>query len=101
MQIEVTSNAVRHRALKLLMNAGRNPRLGKPSKLDFILLALDGKKVGFEKVIKMIDEMVVVLKKEQDDDDHKKEFCTVELDLADDKKKELERGISDSEKAMA
>merc|ERR1719486_1275427 len=101
MQIQVTSDAMRQRAMKLLKSVQRNPRLGHISKLDYVLLALDGKKVGFEKVIKLIDEMVVVLKKEQVDDDHKKEFCTVELDLADDKKKELERGISDSEKAMA
>merc|ERR1719313_1325618 len=69
--------------------------------LDFIALALRGKKVGFEKVIKLMDEMVVTLKKEQVDDDAKKEYCTTELDLADDKKKEVERAISDSEKAIA
>merc|ERR1719301_507378 len=87
--------------MKLLRGAGRNPRLGKSSRLDFILLALDGKKVGFEKVIKLIDEMVVTLKKEQQDDDHKKEYCAVQLDMADDSKKELERAVADSEKAMA
>merc|ERR1719265_2273494 len=69
--------------------------------LDFIALALRGKKVGFEKVIKLMDEMVVTLKKEQVDDDNKKEYCIMELDLADDKKKEVERAISDSEKAIA
>jgi len=100
-QIEVTTNAMRRHAMKLLKGAGRNSHLGKPSKLDFILLALDGKKVGFEKVIKLIDNMVVTLKKEQQDDDHKKEYCTVQLDIADDSKKELERAISDSEKAIA
>merc|ERR1719265_560712 len=45
--------------------------------------------------------MVVMLKKEQVDDDNKKEYCEHELDLADDKKKALERSISDSEKAIA
>merc|ERR1719389_1522373 len=69
--------------------------------LDFIALALRGKKVGFEKVIKLMDEMVVTLKKEQVDDDNKKEYCIMELDLADDKKKVVERAISDSEKAIA
>merc|ERR1719271_1280141 len=38
-QIEVTTNAMRHRAVKLLKEVGRNPRLNKPSQLDFILLA--------------------------------------------------------------
>merc|ERR1719375_54373 len=69
--------------------------------LEFITLALRGKKVGFEKVIKLMDDMVLMLKKEQQDDDHKKEYCAVQFDLADDSKKELERAISDSEKAIA
>merc|ERR1719443_2114144 len=76
-------------------------RSAKSLKLDFLAMALHGKKVGFEKVIKLMDEFVVMLKKEQVDDDNKKEYCTVELDLADDKKKELERSVSDSEKAIA
>merc|ERR1719217_182634 len=49
----------------------------------------------------MIDELVVTLKKEQVDDDNKKEYCTIELDIADDKKKGLERAIADNEKAIA
>merc|ERR1719243_282716 len=76
-------------------------RSAKGLALDFIALALRGKKVGFEKVIKLMDEMVVTLKKEQVDDDNKKEYCTIELDLADDKKKGLERAIADNEKAIA
>merc|ERR1719236_378872 len=77
-------------------------RKGKKASLDldFIMLALRGKTAGFEKVIKLMDEMVVMLKKEQVDDDNKKEFCLNELDLADDKKKVVERAISDSEKAI-
>merc|ERR1719265_2717320 len=62
---------------------------------------LQGKTAGFEKVIALIDELVVTLKKEQVDDDNKKEYCTIELDLADDKKKGLERDIADNEKAIA
>merc|ERR1719236_173395 len=72
-----------------------NPRM------DFIELALRGKKAGFEKVIKLIDDMVVTLNTEQADDDHKKEYCEVQFDLADDKKKELELAISDTEKVIA
>merc|ERR1719313_2503560 len=78
-------------------NRGHKKSLG----LDFIALALEGRKVGFEKVIKLIDELVVTLKKDQVDDDNKKEYCEKELDLADDKKKGLERAISDNEKAIA
>merc|ERR1719301_165656 len=48
----------------------------------------------------MIDEMVVTLKTEQQDDDDKKEYCSMQFDLADDKKKSLERSVSNLEKAI-
>merc|ERR1719210_2518983 len=48
----------------------------------------------------MIDEMVKTLEAEQQDDDNKKEYCAKQFDLADDKKKELERIVSDSEAAI-
>merc|ERR1719232_1057758 len=70
------------------------------ARLELLALALEGKKVGFEKVIKMIDDMVVTLKVEQADDDSKKEYCAEELDLADDKKKGLEHDIADLETAI-
>merc|ERR1719161_1030125 len=69
--------------------------------MGLIAMALRGKKIGFEKVIQMIDEMVVLLKKEQLEDDEKKEYCGVQLDTAEDEAKELERAISDLEKAIA
>jgi len=100
-QLQVSRKGARKHAMKLLRDVGHNSKLRDSTKMDFILLALDGKKVGFEKVIKLIDEMVVTLKKEQQDDDHKKEYCKVQLDIADDSKKELEHAVSDSEKAIA
>jgi len=45
--------------------------------------------------------MAATLQKEQDDDDHKKEYCAAQFDQADDKKKGLERSISDLETAIA
>jgi len=101
LQVEVSQSQLRAKALEMIHGAGKNRLLKKSLSLDFIALALQGRKVGFEKVIKLMDEMVVTLKKEQVDDDNKKEYCTIELDLADDKKKEVERAISDSEKAIA
>merc|ERR1719156_483020 len=68
--------------------------------LDFIALAIRGKKIGFEKVIGMIDDMVATLKTEQVDDDSKKEYCAKQFDLSDDKKKSLERSIKDLETAI-
>merc|ERR1719359_2771818 len=98
MQVEVTQKEVRARALAIIQGVERIHH--RPS-LDFISLMLRGKKVGFEKVIKMIDEMVVTLKKEQVDDDNKKEYCAVQLDATDDKKKEQERNIAGLETAIA
>merc|ERR1719284_1939173 len=48
----------------------------------------------------MIDEMVKTLAAEQQDDDNKKEYCEASFDAADDKKKSLERDISNLDKAI-
>merc|ERR1719174_240926 len=101
LQIQVSQGQLAAKAIQMIKATQEKNGLKKALGLHFIALALRGKKVGFEKVIKLMDEMVVTLKKEQVDDDNKKEYCTMELDLADDKKKELERSISDSEKAIA
>merc|ERR1719399_1415915 len=93
-EVKVTSETLRKRALAAIRSVPRSLHL------DFIALAIQGKKVGFEKVIGMIDEMVASLKTEQLDDDHKKEYCAKEFDLADDKKKGLERSISDLNTAI-
>jgi hypothetical protein len=71
--------------------------------LDLLALALTGKKSagGFDKVVKMIDNMVDVLHREQTDDDDKKEYCGEQFDSADDKKKGLERTIKQEENAIA
>merc|ERR1719183_3105909 len=84
----------------MIQKAMRASKFDRPH-LDFIALAVQGKKIGFEKVIGMIDEMVATLKTEQDDDDHKKEYCAAQFDLSDDKKKGLERSIRDFETAIA
>merc|ERR1719217_1900173 len=49
----------------------------------------------------MIDDMVKILGEEQLDDNDKKEYCEMQLDFADDKKKGLEHSISNLEKAIA
>merc|ERR1719241_188 len=99
-QIQVTADSLRARALSIVQQAQQASKVGRPQ-LDFIALTLRGKKIGFEKVIKMIDDMVVNLKAEQTADDEKKEYCTVSLDTADDKKKELEHSIAGLETSIA
>jgi septal ring factor EnvC (AmiA/AmiB activator) len=76
------------------------PGHGRPG-LDFIAMALQGKKVDFSKVISMIDKMVSQLKVEQLDDENKKEYCNKQFDMTEDKKKGLEHSISDLETQLA
>merc|ERR1719410_1430850 len=77
-EIEVTSQAVRARARAALLQArhgARNAHMAARPELDLIALAISGKKVGFEKVLKLIDEMVANLKKEQIDDANKRSIA--------------------------
>jgi len=97
-QVDVTAQAVRSRAIALIQ-AARGQSNRRPQ-LDFISLALRGKKIGFEKVLKLITDLVAELKQDQVNDDGKKEYCNKELDSADDKKKVLEKGQSDLETAI-
>jgi len=100
MQVTVTAKDQRRQALSIVHAAQRDNQMKRPE-LNFLALALQGKAVDFTKVIKMIDEMVAVLKKEQLDDNDKKEYCETQFDLSDDKKKGLERSVSNLEKAIA
>merc|ERR550514_632325 len=52
LQIQVSAKSMRQRALQMILSATD----GRPQ-IDMIALALRGKKIGFEKVIKMIDDM--------------------------------------------
>eukprot|EP00928_Gymnodinium_smaydae_P069135 TRINITY_DN5252_c0_g2_i1.p1 TRINITY_DN5252_c0_g2~~TRINITY_DN5252_c0_g2_i1.p1 ORF type:complete len:747 (-),score=269.14 TRINITY_DN5252_c0_g2_i1:84-2189(-) len=99
--VQVSSGEGNRRTRALAALAGARARGSRNPRLDLISLALRGKKVGFEKVIKMVDEMVATLKQEQVDDDSKKEYCGAQLDASDDKRKALERTISDEEVGAA
>merc|ERR1719181_587850 len=97
-QVDITTQAVRSRAISLIQAARGNS--DRRPQLDFISLALRGKKIGFDKVLKMIDDLIKELKQDQVNDDGKKEYCNTELDTADDKKKVLEKSQSDLETAI-
>jgi chromosome segregation ATPase len=100
MQMQVSSASMRSQALALL-EAAKSDKKSDRQRIDYIMLAVRGKKVGFEKVLKMIDNMVDLLKTEQQDDNDKKEYCEMQLDAADDKKKALERSEGKLEAAIA
>merc|ERR1719356_1775681 len=97
-QIQVSKRTTQTRALEII--DGLRQHSQRRVQLDFISLALKGKKVGFEKVLKMIDDLVAELKQDQVNDDGKKEYCGHEFDMADDKKKVLEKGVADLETAI-
>merc|ERR1711933_42585 len=100
-QVEVTTKTLRTRALAAIRQAARTAGRPNRAQLDLIALALRGKKVEFGKVIKMIDDMVALLKQEQIDDNNKKEYCLLQFDSTDDKKKALERKLADETAAIA
>merc|ERR1719162_1994529 len=64
-------------------------------------MALRGGQMGFDKIVKMVDDLMTVLKKEQTGDDDKKAYCTAEFDKQEDLAKTLTLDISDIGKALA
>jgi len=90
MQLTETSSSLKAQALAVLEEA-KSSRKGGRQRFDVIMLALRGKKVNFDKVMKLIDNMVGLLKQEQLDDESKKEYCEAQFDVSDDKKKALTR----------
>jgi len=103
LQIQVSAQTVMRSAMTALAN---NRRSADP-RVDLIEVALRGGKVGFEKIIKLIDELTAKLKEEQAEDDKKKEWCEAEFDKTEDNKKvqeqeksDLETSISDAEESI-
>jgi len=95
LQLASSGKAVKSRAIAVIENSKGDFRL------NLIALALKGKKVSFDKVLTMIDEMTFLLKKEQVTDNDKKEYCENLIDKTEDKVKELELSVSDLSKAIA
>jgi len=100
LQIQASASMSRRTALGMLQAVHVRGRNADP-RLDLLEVALRGGKMGFGKIVKMIDELVALLKKEQADDDAKKEYCLAEIDKAEDAAKVLNLDISDLEKAIA
>jgi len=95
LQVKNGFESQRARALAKVADA-KTASKNRPG-LDFITLALQGKKVNFGKVVTMIDNMVKTLEQEQADDNDKREYCAKQFDFTEDKKKGLERSVADSE----
>merc|ERR1719161_3237711 len=97
LQVQVTTHEVSQKAFQVI-NRLRHKR--KDVQLDLIALSLRSKKVSFDKVIAMIDEMVELSAKQQSEDDAKKEYCLGMIDQTEDKIKEIELQVSDLEKVI-
>jgi len=95
MQLQVTSKALKKQASAILRHARGDPRL------DFVQVALHGGQMGFNKIIKMIDGLIVTLNKDASNDSDKKKYCLAEFDKTEDTKKGLVLDRSDLEKAIA
>jgi len=103
MQVKASNMAIRKKVITHLQKLSLNdPRV------DFLAIALRGGKVGFEKIIQMIDKLTHELKIEQGLDDAKKDYGNTELDKAEDNEKvqsqeksDLETSIEDAEENIA
>jgi septal ring factor EnvC (AmiA/AmiB activator) len=95
LQISESTADMRARALSTLSSV-KTHNVG----VDFIVLSLQGKKVGSDKVVKLIDDLVAALKQEGQDDADKKEYCAKQFDEQDDKKKVLEVEVGDHESTI-
>jgi len=96
LQMSFTSKETRQMVLRALgTNQMNDPRI------NLIAMALKGHTKGFEKVLKMIDEMVKLLGDEQVDDDSKKDYCESKLDKAEDDMKILQTTIKDNKAGIA
>jgi len=96
LQTTASAKVMKQLALKALgKNSANDPRIA------LIAMALKGHSQGFEKVLKMIDEMVKLLGDEQVGDDDKKEYCEKKIDKAEDDLKILEGTMKDLKGAIA
>jgi len=93
-QIQENSKEMARTALGALQSSK-----SKDYRLDLVSLAIKGGKVSFDKVIKMIDDMVALLGEEQETDDNKKDECESNIDKTEDKHKQLNVEIADLDKA--
>jgi hypothetical protein len=99
MQLQVSSDDLKQQALHVLTKKHRHGK--RDFRLNLIALVLRGKKANFEKVVKMIEDMMALLKKEQETDTNKKAYCAKHLDETEDDFKDLQADIKDLEKALA
>eukprot|EP00418_Pyrodinium_bahamense_P060575 CAMPEP_0179164212 /NCGR_PEP_ID=MMETSP0796-20121207/80571_1 /TAXON_ID=73915 /ORGANISM="Pyrodinium bahamense, Strain pbaha01" /LENGTH=692 /DNA_ID=CAMNT_0020866631 /DNA_START=179 /DNA_END=2254 /DNA_ORIENTATION=- len=102
LQVTASSKAkdLRQKALQALTAAQRRGQGQHGARLELLAAALRSRRASFDKVLKMIDEMMALLRKEQTDDDKKRDYCRAEIDETEDQLRELKLDVSDLEKAI-
>lgn len=103
-QIQVSAKDVKRRAVEVLVaqRKGKHAKGGVADpRVDFLELALRGGKVGFEKILKQIDDLMAVLSEEQKADDARKAHCTKEFEKAEGEVKALSVTGDSLKKAIA
>merc|ERR1719210_1334792 len=103
-QVEQGVSAVHARARAIVESAKGAANSHERPGLEMVMMAISSKarsSGGFGPVIKMIDNLVKLLGQEQVDDDDKKEYCGLQLDSSEDKKKGLDRAVAGEEAAIA
>jgi len=98
LQVQVTSKEMLTEARSVIASARKHHR---SQHLDLIALAMHSKTANFDKIMKMIDDMVALLKKEQGADEAKKAQCEKDLDEAEDERKEIAHALGNMEKSIA
>jgi len=101
LQLVADGQGQRRQAAAMMQSLSMRAQKGSKAALDLITMALSGRKVSFEKVFTLIDDLVAVLGQEQLDDDHKKEYCEGQFDTTDDKVKELGQTLKDLDASIA
>jgi len=97
-QMAASNDNARKHALLVISDAKQNS--SHRTEFDFISLAIQGKGVGLEKVVKMIDGMINTLTKEQQDEENKKEYCSIQIESSNDKKNSLAKTLSGLEASI-
>ncbi|CAE7593381.1 unnamed protein product [Symbiodinium natans] len=98
LQLSSSREKVRREALGLIRRARRATSVARSTKserpeLNFLALALSGRKVDFTKILTKIDGMVALLEKEQEDDKTKQSYCGKEFRSTEEKSKTLDSKI--------
>jgi len=102
LEVKVSTRSLRQKALNVLRRSNiKDPRV------DFLSVALHGGKVGFGKIIALIDKLSAQLKAEQGEDDAKQDYCNTEIDKNEDtnkvqnnEKSDLETSIEDGKETI-